>query len=143
MIFPRLAAVFFLLLALTGAAAAQDLPVEQRLGPRAAPRTHVQMSALPVMNTVPAFDAAKATDKYLARVSGEARARSDAYFEGGYWLQLVDLIYGLAVASILLWLQISSRISDWVEERTHSRTYQVMLYVAVYVPLTTLMTFPI
>ena len=30
---------------------------------------------------------------------------------------------------------ISSRIRDWAEERTHSRTCQVMLYVAVYVPL--------
>ena len=28
---------------------------------------------------------------YLARVSGAARARSDAYFEGGYWLMLLDL----------------------------------------------------
>ena len=46
------------------------------------------------------------------------------------------LLYGLAVAGLLLWLQISSRLSDWVEERTHSRTGQVMLYVAVYVPLT-------
>src|ERR1700712_5638256 len=103
--------------------------VEVQLGPRAAPTKHVQIGTLPMMGT-PVFDAAKATDKYLSRISGAARARSDAYFEGGYWLQLVDLIYGLAVASILLWLQISSRISDWVEERTHSRTYQVMLYVA-------------
>lgn len=145
----RIAAALLFLLALAAPAMAQPAvsaapaqPIEVQLGPRAAPTAHVQVAALPPM-APPTFDAAKATEKYLARVSGEARARSDAYFEGGYWLQLVDLIYGLAVASILLWLQISSRISDWVEERTHSRTYQVMLYVAVYVPLTTLMTFPI
>lgn len=140
----RIAAVLLFLLALAAPAMAQpavsDAPVQ--LGPRAAPTAHVQVGTLPDMGP-PAFDAAKATDKYLARVSGAARAKSDAYFEGGYWLQLVDLIYGLGVAGLLLWLQISSRISDWVQERTHSRTWQVMLYVAVYVPLTTLMTFPI
>ena len=69
-----------------------------------------------------AFDVRAAVDTYLAKMPPAQRARSDAYFEGGYWLQLVDLIYGLAVASILLWLQISSRISDWAEDRTHSRT---------------------
>jgi STE24 endopeptidase len=113
-----------------------------QLGPRAAPTTHVQVGALPYMGT-PAFDATKATDRYLARVSGAARAKSNAYFEGGYWLQLVDLIYGLAVAGLLLTLQISSRVSDWVEQRTHSRTGQVMLYVAVYVPLTAAAMFPL
>jgi STE24 endopeptidase len=140
----RIAAILLFLLALAAPAMAQpavsDAPVQ--LGPRAAPTAHVQVGTLPDMGA-PTFDAAKATDKYLSRVSGAARAKSDAYFEGGYWLQLVDLIYGLAVAGLLLWLQISSRISDWVEERTHSRTYQVMLYAAAYVPLTTLMTFPI
>ena len=115
---------------------------EIQRGPRAAPTTHVQVSTLPTMG-MPTFDAAKATDKYLARVSGAARAKSDAYFEGGYWLQLVDLLYGLALAGLLLWLQISSRISDWVEERTHNRTWQVMLYVAIYVPLTAAATFPL
>ena len=76
-----------------------------------------------MMDTTPAFDAAKATDKYLAQVSGAARARSDAYFEGGYWLQLVDLLYALGVAALLLWSRRSPRrIRDWAEERTHSRT---------------------
>jgi Zn-dependent protease with chaperone function len=143
MVFSRIAAVFLLLLALTGAAAAQDLPVEQRLGPRAAPRTDVEMSTLPVMNTVPAFDAAKATNKYLARVSGEARARSDAYFEGGYWLKLLDLVYALGVAAFLLWLPVSTRLRDWAEERTHSRTGQVVLYALVYVPLVTVLALPL
>ena len=140
----RIAAALLFLLALAAPAMAQpavsDAPVQ--LGPRAAPTAHVQVGNLPDMGA-PTFDAAKATEKYLSRVSGAARAKSDAYFEGGYWLQLMDLIYGLVMAGLLLWLQISNRISDWVEERTHSRTYQVMLYTAVYVPLTTLMTFPI
>ena len=66
--FRRIAAVL-LLLVLAGAAAAQDAPPAQ-LGPRAAPTTQIQVGTLPVMNTTPAFDAAKATDRYLAKVSG-------------------------------------------------------------------------
>jgi STE24 endopeptidase len=141
MSFVRIACAALLYLALAAPVAAQDAAVQ--LGPRAAPTTHVQVAHLPGMDTTPAFDAAKATDKYLARISGAARARSDAYFEGGYWLQLVDLIYALGIASLLLWLQISSRISDWTEDRTHSRTWQVMLYVAVYVPIVAAASFPL
>ncbi len=35
-----------------------------------------------------AFDVNKATDAYINLLSEEDRARSDAYMEGGYWLQL-------------------------------------------------------
>ncbi|MFL5333866.1 MAG: M48 family metalloprotease, partial [Geminicoccaceae bacterium] len=143
MIFQRIAAVAFLLLALTGAAAAQNASPEVQLGPRAAPTKHVQVGTLPIMDTTPSFDAAKATDKYLSHVSGAARARSDSYFEGGYWLQLVDLLYALGVAALLLFTPISTRIRDWAEERTHSRNGQVMLYAACYVPLVAVLTLPL
>ena len=43
-----------------------------------------------------------ATHAYLATVAGESRARSDAYFEGGYWLQLWDFLFGVAVNLALL-----------------------------------------
>lgn len=141
--FRRIAAAAALLLSvLAGAAAAQDAPAVQ-LGPRAAPTTQVQVGTLPSMNTTPAFDADKAAQKYLARIGGAARARSDAYFEGGYWLQLVDLLYALGVAALLLFLPISTRIRDWAEERTHSRSGQVMLYVAAYVPTVAVLTLPL
>jgi STE24 endopeptidase len=142
MAFQRIAAAALLLLVLAGAAAAQDAPPVQ-LGPRAAPTSHVQVGTLPVMNTIPSFDAAQATEKYLARIGGAARARSDAYFQGGYWLQLVDLLYALGVAALLLFLPLSTRLRDWAEERTHSRSGQVMLYVACYVPIVAVATFPL
>jgi STE24 endopeptidase len=142
MSFARIAGATLLLAVLAVPAAAQvaDLP---QLGPRAAPTAHIQIGSLPTMDTTPAFDAVQATGKYLSRISGAARARSDAYFEGGYWLQLLDLIYALGLAGLLLWSGISVRIQDWAEERTHSRTYQVMLYVAAYVPLIAAATFPL
>jgi STE24 endopeptidase len=118
-------------------------PELAQLGPRAAPTAQIQVGTLPVMDTTPTFDAQAATKAYLAKVSGEARAKSDAYYEGGYILQLVDLAYALAIAALLLWLQISTRIRDWVEDRTHSRGYQVMLYGAAYVALTTAAALPL
>lgn len=144
MSFARITAAVLLFIAVALPVAAQpaveSLP---QLPPRAAPTSDIQVGTLPVMDTTPSFDAQAATKAYLAKVSGEARAKSDAYFEGGYVLQLVDLIYALAIAGLLLWLQISTRIRDWAEERTHSRSYQVMLYAAIYVALTTVAAFPL
>ena len=136
------AALLFIAVALPVAAqpAVESLP---QLPPRAAPTSDIQVGTLPVMDTTPSFDAQAATKAYLAKVSGEDRAKSDAYYEGGYVLQLVDLVYALAIAGLLLWLQISTRIRDWVEERTHSRSYQVMLYAAVYALLTTVAALPL
>ena len=131
-----------LMAGMTAGATAQpgDLP---QLGPRAAPTQHVQVDSLPSLNMTPDFDPASATARYLAQVSGEARARSDAYFVGGYWLQLAELIYALAVAGLLLWTGTSARIQDWAQSRTPRRGYQVMLYAAAYVPIIMAATFPL
>ncbi|HWA70662.1 MAG TPA: M48 family metallopeptidase [Rhizomicrobium sp.] len=123
------------------AAAQQATPV--MAGPHAAPTTHIQVGALPLMDTTPAFDAEAATRAYLAKVSGAAREKSDAYTEGGHGLLVVDLVYALVVAGLLLWLQISARIRDWAEGHTRSHTYQVMIYVAAYVLIVTAAEFPL
>jgi STE24 endopeptidase len=141
MAFIRLIAIFLLLLA-TPVLAQTDMP-EPQLPPRAAPTRHVEVGQLPTMDTTPSFDPQQVTARYLAKVNGEAHARSDAYFEGGYWLKLVDLIYALGVAAALLWSHVSLRIQDWAEERTHSRNGQVLLYAACYVPIVALATFPL
>ena len=60
----------------------------------------------------PNFDVDRATEAYLNLLSPEQRQLSDAYFEGGYWLQLWGLLYGLAVAAVLLWGGISRRLRD-------------------------------
>jgi STE24 endopeptidase len=89
------------------------------------------------------FDALKATNAYLATISGPARARSDAYFEGGYWLILVDTLYALAVAGIILWLHISSGIRNWAVSVTRSRFWQVPIYIAVYMVVATILSLPL
>jgi STE24 endopeptidase len=88
-------------------------------------------------------DPVAATRVYMDRVQGEARTKSDAYSEGGYWLLLWELLYGLAVAWLLLSRRISSRIRDLAERRTRRKNLQTLIYVLIYVPLTALLTFPL
>ncbi|HWF63522.1 MAG TPA: M48 family metallopeptidase [Rhizomicrobium sp.] len=124
-------------------ALAQDQDQMQGLPPRAAPTVHVQVQQLAVVDATPKFDAERATNAYLARVSGQARANSDAYFEGGYWLMLVDLLWLLAATGLLLWLGISTAIRDWAAERTHSRAAQAMIYGVAYVAIMAAAQFPL
>jgi STE24 endopeptidase len=90
-----------------------------------------------------AFDPVKATDAYLARVKGAARANSDSYFEGGYVLLIVDAIYALVVAAILLWSKLSAGIRDFAAARTRSRFWQVPIYAGAYIVVTTVLTLPL
>ena len=54
-----------------------------------------------------AFDVEAATRAYLDTLQGPARAQSDAYFEGGYWLTL----WGTAIAVLIDWLLLRFRLS--------------------------------
>lgn len=53
------------------------------------------------------FDVEAATRGYLDTLQGPARARSDAYFEGGYWL----ILWGTLVGVLIDWLLLRSRLS--------------------------------
>ena len=66
----------------------------------------------------PSFDAVAATNAYLATVPADKKARSDAYFEGGYWLILWDFLYGAAIAVLLLSTRLSSRMRSLAERLT-------------------------
>ena len=48
--------------------------------------------------TVASLDPAAATRAWLETVPAEKRARSDAYFEGGYWLILWNFLLGAAIS---------------------------------------------
>jgi STE24 endopeptidase len=58
------------------------------------------------------IDPEAATRAYLDTVPAGARARSDAYFEGGYWLQLWDFLWGAGVLVLLLSTGLSARMRD-------------------------------
>lgn len=90
-----------------------------------------------------AFDPMEATRAYLAKVPPEKRARSDAYFEGGYWLLLWDFLYGAAVAILLLALRWSARMRDLAERITRRRPVQTFIYWVQYAIVAFVLLFPL
>lgn len=78
------------------------------------------------------LDAEKATQLYMDRLPVEVVKRSDAYFEGGYWLQLWNFLLGLLIAVVLLGGQRSARIRDWAQRVGRKAFFRDVLYAAVY-----------
>ena len=137
----RLIFAFLSLLILAAPARAQEQM--NGLPPRAAPTHHVEVGTLPVVDATPKFDPARATAAYLARINGAARARSDAYFEGGYWLMLVEFLWGLAIAGLLLWLRVSAWLRDRIEARVPGPAIQALVFAGAYIAIVTAATFPL
>src|SRR5438874_10679469 len=57
-------------------------------------------------------DPAMATRAWLDTIPADEKARSDAYFEGGYWLILWNFLVIAATALLLLATKVSARIRD-------------------------------
>jgi len=89
------------------------------------------------------FDAVAATNAYLATVPADKKARSDAYFEGGYWLILWDFLYGTAVALLLLSTRLSSRMRSLAERLTRFQPLRTFAYWVQYLLITSVITFPL
>jgi STE24 endopeptidase len=53
------------------------------------------------------FDVARATDAYLATIPADDRAKSDAYFEGGYWIEA----WGTVLVVLISWLMLRARFA--------------------------------
>lgn len=104
----------------------------------------VAWPALAVAQGQPAggFDVDTATRAYLNLLQGPARARSDAYFEGGYWLILWDALIAVGVYLIVLATGLSARLRDWAERVTRRRWLQPALYAVPLSIATTLLTLP-
>jgi len=105
---------------------------------------------VPSVTTVPEaarpsshFDIDAATDAYLATIPPAARARSDAYFEGGYWLQLWDFLYGAVVALILLTFRWSAAMRNLAERLTRFKPIQTILYWTQYTVVVAVLGFPL
>lgn len=88
------------------------------------------------------FDVETATRAYLALLQGPARAKSDAYFEGGYWLIGWNALAAVAVAALVLGAGWSARFRRWAEARTRRRWLQPALYALSYTVAATLLMLP-
>ncbi len=91
----------------------------------------------------PGFNVDAATNAYLAEVPPAARARSDAYFEGGYWLILWDFLAGAAISLLLLQLGWSAAMRDFAERVTRFKPVQSLIYWAEYLTVASALGFPL
>ena len=90
-----------------------------------------------------AFDVKAAVDAYLAKMPPAQRARSDAYFEGGYWLLLWDFLSTVIVMWLLLHFRWSTRMRNLAERLTRFRPLQTALYWSQLIVFVSVVTFPL
>jgi STE24 endopeptidase len=89
------------------------------------------------------FDADAATEAYMAMIPPAATARSNAYFEGGYWLIFWDFLCASAISLLLLQTGGSARMRDLAARVSRYRWIQTFVYWAQYLVLTSILGFPL
>ncbi len=83
----------------------------------------ISMAALMVMAAMPGlahaagFDVDHATQLWLATLSGPARARSDAYFDGRLWISLWNTALSVAICWLLLRTRLLPKVRDGMQRR--------------------------
>ena len=88
-------------------------------------------------------DAALATQAYMDRLPPEVVARANAYFEGGYWLQLWNLLLSLAISVILLSGRLSARMRDWAQRIGRRAFFRDAIYGACFSVATFVLSLPL
>lgn len=132
----RLIFVFLALLLFSGISAAQA---------PAAPGTRELPPGLIVPEASqpgPGFDVDKATEAYIALLSPDQRAQSDAYFEGGYWLQLWGFLYGLLVCVVFITTGLSQKLRDIAKRISHRPWLYTAIYAAFWLVAAELLSLP-
>jgi STE24 endopeptidase len=136
---------FLALAVLTMFACASVSHAQQTPGPGAKPAT-----VMPDVIQLPGaaqpsehFDPDAATDAYLAQIPASARSRSDAYFEGGYWLILWDFLYAVGIYILLLHFGWSAGMRNIAERITRFRPVQTLIYWAEFLIVTTILGAPL
>lgn len=83
-----------------------------------------------------------AVEFYLAKMPPARRARSNAYFEGGYWLLLWDFLSLSFAMWLMLRLRWSARMRDLAERITRVRPLQTAVYWIQFILVTSVLIFP-
>jgi len=89
------------------------------------------------------MDPAAATKAWLDSVPADKRAKSDAYFEGGYWLILWNYLLTAAIMIVLLQSGLSVRLRNFAERTTRSKILQTFFYAVPFLVIVIGFTFPL
>lgn len=91
-------------------------------------------------------DPVLATQAYMDRIPAAARERSDAYFEGGYWLQMWNLLLGLAITWLLLATRPARAARAWCLGRAPKQrkpAAQALLYGGFFLLASWMLSLPL
>jgi STE24 endopeptidase len=103
----------------------------------------VPLGPIPAAATGRPFDAEAATKAYLDAIPAADHAKSDAYFEGGYWLILVGFLETTAISLLLLRLGWSAKMRDRARSISRIGFVQTALYWLQYVVVVAVLGFPL
>ncbi len=95
-----------------------------------------------LQKTTQAFDINTATERWLNTLTPAQRAKSDAYFEGGYWLQLWSTLYAILVGGIFLLTGLSRGIKNLVVG-VSIPVLPNIFYIFIYLLLAYVFLFPL
>jgi STE24 endopeptidase len=90
-----------------------------------------------------AFDADAATRAWIALLGPETVARSNAYFEGGYWLDLFDTVVQVAIAALLLMTGWARGLRQRLEGRFRRFFPITFFFALVFMVAMTALNFPL
>jgi STE24 endopeptidase len=99
-------------------------------------------SIVPAQDVRP-LDPAAATQAWLDSVPKNQREKSDAYFEGRYWLILWNFLLTAAISIFLLVSRFSARLRDFSERVTKIKNLQIACYAIPYLFLMYALSFPL
>lgn len=100
------------------------------------------IAAAPGLAHAAAFDVDHATQLWLATLSAPAKARSDAYFEGGEWLSLWGTLISLALCWFLLRVRLLPKVRDGMHRRGWRPWLGVLACALVYIAADSLLSLP-
>ena len=110
----------------------------QTAAPAAAPAAATTDAGQPAQP----FDVHAAVEFYLAKMPASERARSNAYFEGGYWLLFWDFLANAVAMWLLLHFGWSSGMRSFAERMTRFRPLQTAIYWGLFFVANTVLIFP-
>ncbi len=88
------------------------------------------------------FDTDSAINRYLSALTIEEKEKSDSYFEGGYWLMIVEFLLELIIA----WVFLSLGLSKWIKRilfRFKNVNVKNLFYTIFYLLFAYLISFPL
>jgi STE24 endopeptidase len=108
----------------------------------AAAQTACVAPAIPAAAQAVPLNVDGATQAYLESVPAAQRAKTDVYFEGGYWLELWGTLLTVFIAALLMFTGLSQRLRTLAQRFTRMPLIHALIYGALFVALWTLLFLP-